>query len=75
MRDSLDFFIRVKTRDIAMWCPFFEAFEGMVAVRTPNPPKGETGVLHLMVSPDFLGQFKALLKKHKLKILEGESKC
>lgn len=68
MKDSRDYFIKVKTRDIYFWCPFFEAFEGMLAVRTPSPPKGDIGVLHLMVSPDFDKQFKKVIEEQGLKI-------
>ena len=67
MRDSVDYFIKVKSKDIHFWCPFFEAFEGMLVLRTPEPPKGEEGTLHIMVSPDYKNEFERLLKNHGLK--------
>ncbi len=66
MRDSLDYYVRVKSEEIHFWCPFFEAFEGMLALRTPEPPKGDLGLLHIMVSCDFKEQFERLIRKHGL---------
>ncbi|MFA4967814.1 MAG: hypothetical protein WC624_06335 [Candidatus Margulisiibacteriota bacterium] len=68
MKNSLDYYIKVKASDIHFWCPFFEAFEGMLVLRTPEPPKGNEGILHIMVSPDFKGQFEGLIKKHGLEL-------
>ena len=48
--------------DIYLICPFFEAFEGMVAIRTPKPEQGPQATLKLMVSPDFMGDFEKLLE-------------
>ena len=68
MKDSLNYYVKVKASDIYLWCPFFEAFEGMLALRTPEPPKGEEGILHIMVSPDFKEQFEGLIKNHGLEL-------
>ena len=59
--DSIDVFLRVKKEDIYLICPYFEAFEGMVAIRTPKPEIGSTATLKLMVSPDFIKDFDSLL--------------
>jgi len=67
MKDSMDYFVKVKSEEIHFWCPFFEAFEGMLVLRTPEPPKGEEGILHIMVSPDYKNEFERLLKVHGLK--------
>jgi len=55
-------FLKVNKEDIYIICPFFEAFEGMVAIRTPKPEQGPQATLKLMVSPDFMGDFEKLLK-------------
>ena len=59
--DSIDCFLRVNKKDIYLICPFFEAFEGMVAIRTPKPVEGPQATLKLMVSPDFKEDFDKLL--------------
>lgn len=71
MKNSLDYFIKVPAQEIYFWCPFLEAFEGMLALRTPEPPKGEEGILHIMVSPDFKQEFESLISKHKLEIINN----
>ena len=60
--DSINVFLRVHKEDIYLICPFFEAFEGMVAIRTPKPEQGPQATLKLMVSPDFMGDFEKLLE-------------
>ena len=42
MKDSINYFFKVKKEDIYAICPFFEAFEGMAAIRTPRPESGPT---------------------------------
>ncbi len=61
MKDSIDCFLRVNKEDIYLICPYFEAFEGMVAIRTPKPETGSHATLKLMVSPDFKEDFDKLL--------------
>lgn len=61
--NSIDYFLKVKAADIYLYAPFFEAFEGILSLRTPVPPQGEYGTLHLMVSPDFKGEFESLIKR------------
>jgi hypothetical protein len=79
-RDSVDVWLKVRKEDVYLICPYFEAFAGMVAVRTPRPAAGEYASLKLMVSPDFLADFEkvlASLAKHltlliPLSIKDGE---
>lgn len=59
--DSQNVYLRVKKEDIYLLCPFFEAFEGMAAIRTPRPEEGAFATLKLMVSPDFMGDFEKVL--------------
>lgn len=59
--DSINVFLKVKKGDIYLICPFFEAFEGMAAIRTPKPEEGPYATLKLMVSPDFQADFEELL--------------
>ena len=57
---QIDRYFKVKKSDVSFVCNYLEAFEGMAAIRTPNPKPGEDTVLHMMVSPDFLDQFETL---------------
>ncbi len=59
--DSRDVYLRVNKEDIYIICPYFEAFEGMVAIRTPKPEIGPKATIKLMVSPDFREDFEKLL--------------
>ena len=61
--NSIDYFLKVKAADIYLYAPFFEAFEGILSLRTPAPPEGEFGTLHLMVSPDFRSEFESLIDR------------
>ena len=61
MKDSINVYLRVKKDDIYLLCPFFEAFEGMAAVRVPKPEAGPLATLKLMVSPDFMNDFDQVL--------------
>jgi hypothetical protein len=56
-----DYFYKVKKSDVSFICSYLEAFEGMAAIRTPNPKIGEDAVLHIMVSPDFTAQFEEIV--------------
>lgn len=66
--DSINVFLRVKKEDIYIICPFFEAFEGMVAIRTPKREPGPEATIKLMVSPDFEKGFEKLLSGLKRRI-------
>gem|GEM_PF-803673 len=68
MKDSIDVFLRVKKEDIYLICPYFEAFEGMAAIRTPKPETGEYAAIKLMVSPDFKKDFDKLLANLRKKL-------
>jgi len=59
--NQLDHYFKVKKNDVSFVCAYLEAFEGMSAVRTPNPRPGEETVLHIMVSPDFSDQFNEII--------------
>ncbi len=61
--NQIDRFYKVKKNDVSLICSYLEAFEGMAAIRTPNPKIGEDAVLHIMVSPDFEAQFEELIGK------------
>ena len=60
--DSINCFLKVKKEDIYLICPYFEAFDGMAAIRTPRPEEGEFATIKLMVSPDFKNDFEEVLK-------------
>ncbi|MFH1386858.1 MAG: DUF4911 domain-containing protein [bacterium] len=59
--DSINYFLRVKKVDIYLICPYFEAFEGLAAIRTPKPEVGEFATLKLMVSPDFKDDLEKII--------------
>jgi len=68
MKDSINYFLKIKKEDVYFICPFFEAFEGMAAIRAPKPVAGPDSILKLMVSPDFIQDFEKLLASLKNKI-------
>ncbi len=59
--NQIDQYFKVKKTEVSFICTYMEAFEGMAAVRTPDPKYGDDAVLHFMVSPDFIGQFDELI--------------
>ena len=60
--NSTDIYLKVKKHDIAFLYNFLESFEGMSALRNPNPDKySDTTTVHLMVAPDYLEQFKSII--------------
>ncbi|MBI5700444.1 hypothetical protein HZC34_01185 [Candidatus Saganbacteria bacterium] len=68
MKDCKEFFIKVKKQNLVFYAPFFDAYQGMLSQRTPKPPKGNEAFLQFLVSPDFIHDFKKLIKRLKLKI-------
>ncbi|OGC35454.1 hypothetical protein A2311_04625 [candidate division WOR-1 bacterium RIFOXYB2_FULL_48_7] len=68
MKDTINFFLRVRKEDIYLLCPYFESFEGLAAIRTPKPAPGEFAILKLMVAPDFQAAYEKLLVGLKGKI-------
>lgn len=58
---QIDRYVKVKKSDVAFLSAYMEAFEGMCAMRTPDPKPGEDAVMHFMVSPDFEGQYEDLM--------------
>ncbi len=61
--NQLDYYYKVNKSDVSFICSYLEAFEGMAAIRTPNPKPGEEAILHMMVTPDFNDQFEELIGK------------
>jgi len=59
--NQIDVYYKVKKSDVSFVCAYLEAFEGMAAVRTPDPKFGEDAVLHFMVAPDLNEQFETLI--------------
>jgi hypothetical protein len=59
--NQIDHYLKMKKTEVAFFCTYLEAFEGMAAVRTPNPGYGDETVLHVMVSPDYSEQFNEIL--------------
>lgn len=62
MENKTDIFIKVNKEDIVFITTIIESFEGIAAVRTPNPEHGtRKSVLHCIVSPDYMEQFKVIV--------------
>jgi len=59
--NQIDHHLKLKKSEVSFFCTYMEGFEGMTAIRTPNPGYGEDTVLHVMVSPDYSEQFEKLL--------------
>lgn len=66
--NQVDYYFKVNKSEVSFICSYLEAFEGMAAVRTPNPKPGEDTVLHMMVTPDFKEQFEDIIGKLKNEI-------
>jgi len=63
MSEKTDIFLKVYKEDVAFITTIIEAFEGIAAVRTPNPdPKSPKTVLHCIVSPDCMEQFNLIVR-------------
>lgn len=63
MKDCKNYFIKVNKKDVVFYAPFFEAFCGMLSLRTPSKPKDDYATIHILVSPDFIIDFENILKK------------
>ena len=59
---------KTRPEDIYIICPFFEAFEGMAAIRTPKRESGPEATIKLMVSPDFKEDFDKLISNLRRRI-------
>lgn len=66
MSDSLNYFVKIKKEDVYLWAPYFDAYEGMLSLRTPEPPKDGWAIFHFEVSPDFIKPFEELIKSLNL---------
>ncbi len=69
---QIDHFVKVPKNEAAFLCSYLESFEGMCAVRTPNPKPGEDTVLHLMVSPDYQAQYEEVMKDLRKELVMEE---
>jgi hypothetical protein len=68
MKSISNLLVRIKKAHVIDFCAFFEYFEGLTAIRTPAPEKGEYNTLHIMVANDFIKEFNLLLKNIKGKM-------
>ncbi len=59
----MNLFFKIKKQDIAFATAIIESFEGVAAVRVPNPvPKSTFSILHAAVSPNFTREFEKIIK-------------
>ncbi len=78
MTEKTDVYLKVNKEDIVFITTIIESFEGIAAVRTPNPdPKSGKSVLHCIVSPDLIEQFdrivRDLSKEHTIERVKSET--
>lgn len=76
MAEKTDVFLKVYKEDVVFITTIIEAFEGIAAVRTPNPdPRSGKTVLHCIVSPDCMEQFNLIVrdlsKEHTIERVSG----
>ncbi|MFA4857700.1 MAG: hypothetical protein WC901_02295 [Candidatus Margulisiibacteriota bacterium] len=64
----MELFIRVKKESVLDICAFFEYFEGLTAIRTPNPETGDLTTLHILAADDFKKEFDILLERMQKRI-------
>jgi hypothetical protein len=63
METKTDIFLIVKKEDVGFITTIIESFEGVAAVRTPNPePNSPHTTLHCMVSPDQMKQMEMIIR-------------
>ena len=61
--DSINIFLKIHKKNTALVTTAIDSFEGVAAVRTPNPdPNSKFAILHCMVSPDYIDLFKKIIK-------------
>ena len=72
----MDYFYKLKKKDVSFVTTLIDSFEGVAAVRTPNPRPGEYATLHCIVAPDFEDIFRKIIrdvkKSLKLKRVKDE---
>ncbi len=57
----MDYFYKLKKKDVSFVTTLIESFEGVAAVRTPNPEPGEFAILKAIVAPDFKDLFEKII--------------
>lgn len=65
---QIDHYVKIRKADVAFFCAYLEAFEGMCAMRTPNPGPGDETVMHIMLSPDFQEQYDSIMNDLKAEL-------
>lgn len=72
MTTNSNIYLKIKKEDIFLLCPFLESFEGLAAVRTPQPATGPESVLKLITAPDFREELKGLIAFLKTRLVLEE---
>lgn len=62
---QIDHYIKLKKDQVAFVCTYLEAFEGMCAIRTPNPKPGDETVIQIMVTPDLDDDLMTIMENLK----------
>jgi len=63
MADKTDIFLEIRKEDVGFITTIIEAFEGVAAVRTPNPdPKSKFTELQCIVTPDCIKQMELIIR-------------
>jgi hypothetical protein len=61
-KDSHTVYLKLPRKEVAFFCGFFEAYEGMAAIRTPTQLPGEESLLKIMIASEFKREVSQLLK-------------
>lgn len=62
MKNSQDFKCKIAKKDVALFCAYLGAFEGVCALRNPDPKANkEVSIISIMVSPSFQKEFNKII--------------
>lgn len=65
--DSIDKYIQIKKEEVGFVAAHLDGYDGILALRTPDPTKTEISTLHIMLSPNFQNEYEQLINS-----LEGQ---
>jgi hypothetical protein len=60
--NSIEKYIKIEKKEVAFVAAFLDAFNGMFAVRTPEPAKDQYSIMQIFVSPDFETEYNKIIR-------------
>jgi len=63
--NTINYHYQVNKEDIAFLYSYLQAYEGMLALRNPDPSKN---ILFIMVSPDYKNDFERVVRNLSKKV-------